>query len=125
MWRRGPAGAIELLLVHRPEYGDWSFPKGKCEPSEPCSTCAQREVEEETGQRGVLGAELASTAYVDGRGRQKSVRYWAMTADDSEGTDFVGNDEVDEIRWLVLDEARALLSYERDRMVLDSFVGPA
>ena len=67
-----------LLLVHRPKYDDWTFPKGKAEPGESDEACAVREVEEETGLRCELGAELPPTHYTDSRGRPKRVRWWRM-----------------------------------------------
>ncbi|MBW3573987.1 MAG: NUDIX hydrolase [Actinobacteria bacterium] len=118
LWRTGRSGDVEVLVVHRPKYDDWSLPKGKCEADEPSADCALREVEEETGYRCVLGPELATTSYVDSKGRHKEVRYWVMTLVSG---GFEANDEVDEIRWQTLAEARPLLSYERDRHVLDSF----
>jgi len=105
----------ELLLVHRPRYGDWTFPKGKCGRSETDEACALREVQEETGYACTLGAELASTSYTDSRGRAKTVRYWAMVV---AGGSFAPNDEVDELRWLPPDRAAALLTYDRDRDLL-------
>jgi 8-oxo-dGTP pyrophosphatase MutT (NUDIX family) len=76
---------------------------------------ALREVEEETGLLCDLGEELPGTAYVDSRGRPKTVRYWAMRP--RRGA-FAAHDEVDEIRWLPLGEALRTISYERDRDVL-------
>ena len=111
------AGGEEVAVVHRPRYGDWSLPKGKLEPGESFEAAALREVEEETGLRCELGPELVSTSYRDRRDRPKRVRYWAMTP---VAGDFTPTDEVDEIRWLPLDEARALLTYERDAPVLDA-----
>jgi 8-oxo-dGTP pyrophosphatase MutT (NUDIX family) len=64
----------EVLLVHRPRYGDWSLPKGKAKRGETDEECALREVEEETGLRCALGRELASTEYLDRRDRPKVVR---------------------------------------------------
>ena len=117
VWRRTEAGTVEVLLVHRPRYDDWTVPKGKLEPGESHADGALREVEEETGLRCTLGPELTSTSYVDRRGRPKAVRYWAMTP--AAGT-FVPTDEVDEIRWVGIDQARSLLSYPRDLAVLDA-----
>src|SRR5205807_7477574 len=71
-------GKLEVLLVHRPAYNDWSLPKGKAHEGESDEDCALREVKEETGVRCELGPEVDSTSYVDGKGRPKLVRYWLM-----------------------------------------------
>ena len=112
-------GDGRVLLVHRPKYDDWTLPKGKADPGEDDLACALREVEEETGLDCRAGRELASTAYVDGKGRDKLVRYWAMTA--VAGDAHPNPPEVDELRWLPVPDARRLLSYDRDHPVLDSF----
>jgi 8-oxo-dGTP diphosphatase len=117
VWRRAPAGELEVLLVHRPRYDDWTVPKGKLDPGEDHAAGALREVEEETGLRCMLGPELASTEYVDRKGRPKQVRYWAMTA---AGGAFTPTDEVDEVRWVPVEAAGDLLSYDRDTDVLDA-----
>jgi len=117
VWRRTPEGDVEVLLVHRPRYDDWSLPKGKLEPGESHRAGALREVEEETGLRCRLGQELPSVSYDDRRGRSKQVRYWEMEVESGE---FTPNDEVDEVRWLAPGEARALMTYDRDREVLDA-----
>jgi 8-oxo-dGTP pyrophosphatase MutT (NUDIX family) len=122
VWRRGPAGT-EVLLVHRSRYDDWSLPKGKAEPGEEAVATAVREVEEETGVRGVLGPELPTTDYVDHRGRPKVVRYWAMEAPSGTDGTFVANDEVDGVAWLPIAEASDRLSYDRDRRVLEALDG--
>ncbi len=117
---RSGADGREVLLVHRPRYDDWSFPKGKCDAGESFEEAARREVEEETGLRCRLGRPLGDTRYVDGRGRSKLVRYWLMDApaDASTATAFVPNREVDELRWLPLPRAAKLLSYDHDRALL-------
>ena len=118
LWRRRDDGTLEVLVVHRPKYDDWTLPKGKLDPGESHETAAAREVWEETGMRGRLGRELPATRYHDRHGRPKRVRYWEMQVE--EGGEFVPNHEVDEVRWVDLDTAARMLSYERDRALLES-----
>jgi 8-oxo-dGTP diphosphatase len=110
---RGTGDATEVLLVHRPKYDDWSFPKGKVEAGEADEAAAAREVREETGFEVTLGEELAPVRYVDGRGRPKRVRYWMMTV--TGGDAVVPNDEVDDLCWLSPRDASTLLTYEHDQ----------
>lgn len=119
VWRRTEGGAVEILLVHRPRYDDWTVPKGKLDAGEGHAEGALREVEEETGLRCTLGPELTATSYTDRRGRPKHVRYWAMAP---ESGAFTPTDEVDEIRWLGRNEAAVLLTYPRDQAVLDALM---
>jgi 8-oxo-dGTP diphosphatase len=114
-------GDVEVLLVHRPKYDDWTFPKGKLDPGETFEAAAVREVEEEAGVRCVLGPPLPPTHYTDTRGRSKQVRWWAMDLAAASGAAGADN-EVDEIVWLAIDEARRRLSYERDLPLLDALV---
>jgi len=118
VWRVGREGGVEVLLVHRPEYDDWSLPKGKRDPGETDEQCAVREVEEETGLRCVPGRELPSTTYVDRKGRAKLVRYWEMTV---AGGKAGPHNEVDGVRWLDLDDVFGQLTYERDVGVVQAF----
>lgn len=106
----------KVLLVHRPKYDDWSFPKGKCRDGESDEACALREVEEETGLRCELLAAVGETSYRDGKGRPKLVRYWRMRPVDGE---FASHDEVDEIRWETPEHAARLLSWSRDLPLLE------
>jgi 8-oxo-dGTP diphosphatase len=121
VWRRD-GDDIEILLVHRPRYDDWSLPKGKLDAGESFEEAAVREVAEETGYEVALGAELASTHYHDRYGRPKIVRYWAMTVT---GGEFVPNHEVDAARWVTPDRASTLLTYDRDADVIASFTANA
>ena len=110
-------GALEVLLVHRPRYLDWTFPKGKVQDGERDEDAALRELWEETGLVCELGRELASTHYQDPKLRDKTVRYWVM--ENCSGR-FERNNEVDRIEWLTLDEAAGRLSHRRDLDVLQS-----
>lgn len=123
VWRRDANGRLEILLVHRPRYDDWSLPKGKCDEGESDADCALREVREETGLTVRLGRELPSTHYRDNKGRPKTVRYWAM--EPAPGDDgFTPNAEIDEIRWLPAADAVKLLSYDHDRPVAEALEPP-
>ncbi|MFH1330652.1 MAG: polyphosphate kinase 1 [Actinomycetota bacterium] len=115
--RRSGNGKPEVLLVHRPAYDDWSFPKGKAQDGEALADAARREVLEETGYECTVGPEIATLEYPDRTGNRKLVRYWAMSVTAGE---FAPGSEVDEIRWLPVDGALHLLSYDRDRAVLRS-----
>jgi 8-oxo-dGTP diphosphatase len=108
-------GAVEILVVHRPAYDDWSFPKGKLEPGEGEEDAAVREVEEETGLRCRLDREVTTTRYRDARGRTKTVRYWLMTPI---GGRLEAANEIDDARFVPLSDAAALLTYRRDRELL-------
>ena len=121
VWRRNGSGDVELVLVHRPEYDDWSFPQGKLHAGETEPDAALREVEEETSLRCRLGPEHGTTSYRDRRNRPKVVRYWQMTPVEGE---VAPANEVDEVRWVALDAAARLLSYDRDRRLLDAFQPP-
>ena len=117
VWRRRPGGDVEVALIHRPRYDDWSLPKGKLDRGERWKDAALREVEEEIGLRCELGEELSPIGYTDNKGRSKVVRYWLMRAP-LEPADFTVNDEVDELRWLNGQKALKRLTYRRDRAVL-------
>jgi len=112
---RGEAGDRSVALVHRPRYDDWSFPKGKLDADEDEATAALREVEEETGLRCHLGPSVGAVTYRDRRGRAKVVRYFQM---DANGGGFAPNHEVDELRWVPIEDAARLLSYAHDRSLL-------
>jgi len=113
--RPGPAGQVEIGVIHRPGQDDWSLLKGKLELGETPEQAAVREVEEETGLQVRILRPMGCTAYVDRRGRDKVVCYWVMWA---EGGRFAPNQEVDQLRWLTVDEALELLTYRADRALL-------
>jgi 8-oxo-dGTP pyrophosphatase MutT (NUDIX family) len=114
VWRLGPDRNLEVLLVHRPRYDDWSLPKGKADPGESDEDCARREVLEETGIQAELEAPLPEVRYRDRKGRPKVVRYWRMRPVAAPEV-FVPNHEVDEIAWLPRDAAVRRLTYDHDR----------
>ncbi len=121
VWRQA-AGAngnnqLEVAIIHRPRYDDWSMPKGKLNPGEIELEGAVREIAEETGYRVTVGPPLGEVSYLK-EGRPKIVRYWAMRA---EGGIFTPSREVDELRWLPVAEAMALLSQPRDLDLLKKF----
>lgn len=120
VWRKsGPTGGVEVLLVHRPGYNDWTFPKGKADPGEPLPVTAVREIAEETGYRVRLVHPLPEVTY-QVRGGQKVVAYWVGRPVDDQ-TDFQPNREVDKIKWFSPRDARKKLSYEHDRGLLEAF----
>jgi 8-oxo-(d)GTP phosphatase len=118
VWRPNPAhdGDIEICLVHRPRYDDWSLPKGKLDPGEHLLACAVREVQEETGQRIVLGRPLPTQQY-EANGLPKRVHYWAARADD-DAPAWTGTKEIDEIVFLPSDDAVRRLTHPRDADVV-------
>lgn len=106
----------EVLLVHRPRYDDWSFPKGKQDPGETHEETALREVAEETGLACVLRAYVGEIRYHDHRNRAKVVHYWQMEPT-GDGV-FAPDDEVDRLHWCAPAEAATLLTYAHDRALL-------
>lgn len=114
LWRPADSGGIEVAVVHRPRYDDWSLPKGKLNRGEPALLGALREVGEETGFQAVAGRTLGSSTYcvlLQGREAPKTVRWWAMTAT---GGAFQPGPEVDALEWLGPADAQRRLSAGRD-----------
>ena len=124
-WRRvtdeapggGGVSSVQILLVHRPKYDDWSLPKGKREPGEHILLTAVREVFEETGVRSVLGPRLAPVEYATGAFR-KRIDYWSMFSPGDRDSGFMASHEVDEVSWLPLAQVRQQLTYPRDAAVI-------
>lgn len=104
-------GQQSVLAVHRPHRQDWSLPKGKLEPGEHVIAAAIRECDEETGHQIVLGARLPSQQYM-AMGRPKHVDYWVATSARDEG--FIPHDEIDDIAWIPVADARQGLTYSAD-----------
>ncbi|MDT7580434.1 MAG: 8-oxo-(d)GTP phosphatase [Pseudonocardiales bacterium] len=118
LWRPSAVG-VEIALVHRPRYDDWSLPKGKLESGESMAAAAVREIREETGIAARLGPWLRDVRYTVADG-PKLVRYWGAQA--CSAAEFTPNDEVDELRWVGADVAATLLSYPHDVDVLQRLV---
>ncbi|MBW0015865.1 NUDIX hydrolase [Mycobacterium sp.] len=108
---------LEVAVIHRPRYDDWSLPKGKVDPGETAPVAATREVFEETGQGAILGRRLDMVSYPIDQGVKK-VYYWAAR---STGGEFTPGREVDELAWLPIAEAMTRLSYPYDRKILRQF----
>ena len=129
LWRPGEQGP-EVVLVHRPRYDDWSFPKGKCLPGEHVLITAVREVAEETEIEITLGRKLRTVRYLSD-GRPKQVDYWAArpaaqavgggAGEPAAPAPFTPNEEVDQLAWLPLTAAGDRLSYQHDTEVLGEF----
>ncbi|AYY12111.1 NUDIX hydrolase [Actinobacteria bacterium YIM 96077] len=130
VWRHASNNdaGVEIIVVHRPKYDDWSLPKGKLDPDETWEAAAVREVWEETGLYVDVGRFLGQVDYVprtagahvgESTPRPKVVRYWAMTF---VGGEFTPNSEVDEVRWLRPDDVLALLTHALDRDVVQRFL---
>jgi len=119
VWRRDIEGEIEVLLVHRPRYDDWSLPKGKVEEGEALISCAYREILEETGLSIKLGPYIGSVEYYVPDGL-KSVAYWSASLVEDHSS-FHANEEVDQIIWLDLQSAAFRATRESDREILVRF----
>lgn len=118
LWREY-AGELYVLLVHRPKYRDWSWPKGKTDPGETLPECAVREVQEETGYRIRLGLPLPAARYLVGKKLRKHVAYWSAEVRDTATPGPENLKEIDQIRWFTADEARRKLTRHADREQLD------
>jgi phosphohistidine phosphatase SixA/ADP-ribose pyrophosphatase YjhB (NUDIX family) len=120
LWRYSASKKIEIALVHRPRYDDWSLPKGKVEEKESHIACAYREVLEETGYASIFGPQIGQAMYKVPEGK-KVVRYWsAQAVGEPVGT--IDKNEIDEILWLEVKEARKKLTLDDDKAIVDFFV---
>ena len=120
LWRYSASKKIEIALVHRPRYDDWSLPKGKVEDKESHIACAFREVLEETGYTPVFGPEIGQATYKVEE-EKKIVRYWSARATDAPVAP-VDKNEIDEVLWLEVKDARKKLTLDDDREIVDFFI---
>lgn len=120
VWRRDIEGDVEVLLVHRPRYGDWSLPKGKVEEGEALISCAYREILEETGLNIKLGPYVGSVEYYVPDGL-KHVAYWSASLIEDHSS-FHANEEVDQLIWLDVESAAFRVTRDSDRYILERFV---
>lgn len=118
VWRE-KKGRLEVLLVHRPRYDDWSIPKGKLDGRETFPAAAIREVAEETGYRVQLHRPLPAAVYLLADGRTKIVHYWVATVRSRVAPGPANRREIDQVRWVDLDACEKLLTRQSDRLQLD------
>ncbi|RWR21378.1 NUDIX hydrolase [Agrococcus lahaulensis] len=122
LWRRVD-GEVLVLLVERTQHRDHSLPKGKIDPGETLPECAAREMEEETGLAIVLGAPLGHSEYRLPDGRDKVVYYWQASVDEEAvaASAFAPNDEILELEWLPIADAKARCTYQHDVAIIERF----
>lgn len=118
VWRRNESDAIEIALVHRPKYDDWSIPKGKVEGEESLIACAYREVVEETGFAVRFGQSIGTVHY-EVNGLRKTVTYWSARLLGEQGKP--NPEEVDAVRWMSCEEAKEQLGRDSDRQIVETF----
>jgi 8-oxo-dGTP diphosphatase len=119
LWREVDSRNLEIALIHRPRYNDWSLPKGKIEGGETALQCAYREVFEETGIKASLTRQLGTVEYEES-GELKRVIFWSAHCSLDTGT-FVVNEEVDELVWFTPEDALVKATHDSDRQIIDSF----
>ena len=120
LWRDNSDLSIEVALIHRPRYQDWSLPKGKLEMGETALQCAYREVLEETGIRASFTRHLGAVEYEES-GQQKRVKYWAAYCA-LDQSDFIANEEVDQMKWLPATQALEQATHDSDKSIIETFM---
>ena len=119
LWRKSDKLKLEIAIIHRPRYNDWSLPKGKVESGESHISAGYREIQEETGYESTFGPEIGTVVYKL-EGAPKEVRYWAAAATVKTGTP--NPQEVDEVLWLEPMKAKEKLTNKDDRAIVDFFL---
>ncbi len=119
LWRQSSPDSIEIGLVHRSRYNDWTIPKGKIEDGESAIACAYREIFEETGIKAEFTRHLATVEYTD-NGIQKRVKYWV--AESVGHSTFIPNEEVSELVWNKPNDAIELATYQTDKDLIKKFL---
>lgn len=120
LWRENSDLALEVALIHRPRYDDWSLPKGKLEIGETALQCAYREVLEETGIRATFTRQLDTIDYEES-GEVKRVKYWAAHCA-LNNIEFAPNEEVDQMRWLPATQALEQATHDSDKSIIETFM---
>lgn len=119
LWRKSEKKKIEVLIIHRPKYDDWTFPKGKAEIGEPLIACAYREVLEETNIETAFGPYLGEVEYLTNDGNKK-VSFWSAKV--VKEKDFKPNTEVDQLKWIEVTKVKELLTLDTDKKILEQFL---
>ena len=119
LWRKASDNELEIAVIHRPRYDDWSLPKGKVEPGESHISAGYREIQEETGYESIFGPEIGTVVYKL-EGAPKEVRYWAAAATGQTGKP--NPEEVDQVEWLAPKKAKEKLTNKDDRAIVDFFL---
>jgi len=119
IWRKNEKKKIEVVIIHRPKYDDWTFPKGKAEVSEPLIACAYREVLEETNIESAFGPYLGEVEYLTTDGKKK-VSFWSAKA--IKEKEFNPNSEVDKLKWVEITKVKDLLTLDTDKKILEKFI---
>ena len=119
LWRKSEKKKTEVLIIHRPKYDDWTFPKGKAEIGEPLIACAYREVLEETNIETAFGPYLGEVEYLTNDGNKK-VSFWSAKV--VKEKEFNPNMEVDQLKWVEVTKIKELLTLDTDRKILEQFL---
>jgi 8-oxo-dGTP pyrophosphatase MutT (NUDIX family) len=122
VWRRGPGGAAQVVLVRPAGRDAWVLPKGHVERGETIAQAAIREVQEETGVKATVAQPLGEVAYVFSQRERESqppatifkrVHFYLMEYQSGALSDH--DDEIAEAQWVDLEEALHLLTYDNER----------